>query len=49
MKRFLVPVAFAVLATVPARVLRAAGLRPGPVLDAAVFGTAILAAGFLLS
>ena len=49
MKRFLMLVAVAVLATLPALTLRATGLRPSPILDAAVFGTAILAAGFLLS
>ena len=49
MKRFLTLVAIAVLATVPALVLRTTGWRPNPVADAAVFGIAVLAAGFLLS
>ena len=49
MKRFLTLVAIAVLATVPALILRATGWRPNPVADAAVFGIAVLAAGFLLS
>ena len=49
MKRFLTLVAIAVLATAPALILRAAGWRPNPVVDAAVFGIAVLAAGFLLS
>ena len=37
------------MATLPALLLRATGWRPSPVLDAAAFGSAILAAGFLLS
>ena len=49
MKRFLILVAVAVMATLPALLLRATGWRPSPVLDAAAFGSAILAAGFLLS
>lgn len=49
MRRFLILVAVAVLATVPAVLFRGLGLRPGPILDAAIFGVAILAAGFLLS
>jgi cation:H+ antiporter len=48
-KRFLILVAVAVMATLPALLLRATGWRPSPVLDAAAFGSAILAAGFLLS
>ena len=39
----------AVAATLPALVLRFAGWRPNPLLDAAFFGVAILAAGFMLS
>lgn len=49
MKRFLMLVAIAVLATVPALILRVMGWRPNPVLDSAVFGVAMLGAGFLLS
>lgn len=49
MRRFLTLVAIAVLATLPALVFRIAGLRPSPILDSAIFGVAILAAGFLLS
>ena len=39
----------AIAATVPAIVLRVGGWRPDPLLDAALFGIAILAAGFMLS
>ncbi|MGV7030571.1 sodium:proton exchanger [Methylobacterium symbioticum] len=49
MKRFLILVAVAVMATLPALLLRTTGWRPSPLLDAAAFGSAILAAGFLLS
>lgn len=49
MRRFLILVAIAMLATVPAILFRLIGLRPSPILDAGVFGLAILAAGFLLS
>ena len=49
MRRFLILVALALAAVVPALVLRATGWRPSPILDAAAFGSAILAAGFLLS
>ncbi|GJD98756.1 sodium:proton exchanger [Methylobacterium isbiliense] len=49
MRRFLILVGIAVLATVPAVLFRLLGLRPSPILDAAIFGVAILAAGFLLS
>ncbi|MBI0539820.1 sodium:proton exchanger, partial [Roseomonas sp. KE2513] len=49
MKRFLLLVLVAVLAMVPALALRLTGLRPSPIVDAAIFGVAILAAGFLLS
>jgi cation:H+ antiporter len=48
-RRFLILVAIALLATLPALVFRFIGLRPSPILDAGVFGLAILAAGFLLS
>ncbi|MHB0670479.1 hypothetical protein [Roseomonas mucosa] len=49
MRRFLLLVLVAVLAMVPALALRLTGLRPNPIADAAIFGVAILAAGFLLS
>ena len=49
MRRLLILVAIALLATAPAILFRLWGLRPSPVLDAAIFGIAILAAGFLLS
>lgn len=49
MRRFLILVAIALLATAPAVSFRLLGLRPSPVADAAIFGVAILAAGFLLS
>jgi len=48
-RRFVILVAIALLATLPAVLFRLIGLRPSPILDAAVFGLAILAAGFLLS
>ncbi|ODT58608.1 MAG: sodium:proton exchanger [Phenylobacterium sp. SCN 69-14] len=44
-----IPVAIAVAAMLPAVALRIEGWRPNAVLDMAVFGAAILAAGFLLS
>lgn len=44
-----IPVGVATAVMVPALVLRIEGWRPNPVLDIAVFGLAILAAGFLLS
>ena len=49
MRRFLILVAVALAATLPALLLRATGWRPSPLLDAAAFGSAILAARFLLS
>lgn len=49
MRRFMLLVALAVLAAVPAVVARLLDLRPGPIVDASIFGIAILAAGFLLS
>lgn len=39
----------AVLATLPALVMRLTGARTTPVLDALIFGVAMLAAGFMLS
>lgn len=49
MRRFGLLVLLAALATLPALALRFTGLRPDPLLDAAVFGVAILSAGFMLS
>ncbi len=49
MRRFVSLVAIALLAALPAIIFRVTGLRPNPILDSAVFGVAILAAGFLLS
>lgn len=49
MGRFLFLVSIALLAAVPAIASRMLGWRAGPVVDAAIFGIAILAAGFLLS
>jgi cation:H+ antiporter len=49
MRQFLILLALAVAATIPAIVLRIEGWRPNPILDAALFGVAILAAGFMLS
>ncbi|MES2030909.1 MAG: sodium:proton exchanger [Pseudomonadota bacterium] len=49
MKRFLVLIGIAMCAALPALALRTAGWRLGPVVDTAIFGVAILAAGFLLS
>ncbi|NUZ08407.1 sodium:proton exchanger [Piscinibacter koreensis] len=49
MRRFLMFLAIAVAAIIPAVVLRLSGWRPGPVIDTAIFGTAVLAAGFMLS
>lgn len=47
--RFLVYLGIALAATVPAIALRAGGWRPNALLDAGLFGAAILAAGFMLS
>lgn len=49
MKRFIVLIVAALLASMPAIALRGTGVRPGPLIGAAIFGVAILAAGFLLS
>lgn len=49
LRRFAGYLGVAVAATLPALVLRFAGWRPNPLLDAALFGIAILAAGFMLS
>lgn len=43
------PLAAATAGMIPAIVLRTQGWRPDPLLDMAVFGAAILAAGFMLS
>lgn len=48
-RRLTVAIAVAAAATIPALLFRYFGYRPDPVADAAVFGVAILAAGFLLS
>ena len=47
--RFAAYLAVALAATVPAIALRLSGWRPNALLDAALFGAAILAAGFMLS
>lgn len=49
MRKLWLSIAIALLAMLPAIYLRATGWRPDPILDAAVFGAAILAAGFMLS
>lgn len=49
LRKLWISIAVAVLATLPALYLRFAGLRPDPLLDSALFGVAILAAGFMLS
>jgi cation:H+ antiporter len=49
MKRFLILLGIAVASIVPAVIFRFSGFRPNPVLDTAIFGVAVLAAGFMLS
>lgn len=49
MRRLWISIAIAVIAMLPAIYFRATGLRPDPLVSAAVFGAAILAAGFMLS
>ncbi len=49
MKRFLILLLLALVATAPAIALRMSSARPGPLVDVAVFGSAILAAGVMLS
>lgn len=49
LRRFAAYVAIAIAAMTPALVFRVEGWRPNPLLDALLFGGAILAAGFLLS
>lgn len=49
MKRFLILIAIAVFAALPALALRTAEWRLGAIIETATFGVAILAAGFLLS
>lgn len=49
MKRFLVLLAVAIGAILPAVIFRLEGWRPSPLLDSAVFGIAVLAAGFMMS
>ena len=49
MRKLWISIAVAILAMLPAIYFRATGLRPDPLVDAAIFGAAILAAGFMLS
>ena len=49
MRKFLVLLAIAIAAIVPAAIFRISGWRPNAVVDTAVFGLAVLAAGFMLS
>ena len=49
MRKLWIWIAVALLAMVPALTFRAAGVRPDPLFAAAIFGIAILAAGFMLS
>ena len=49
MRKLWISIAVAVVAMLPAIYFRATGWRPDPLLDAAIFGIAILAAGFMLS
>ena len=49
LRKLWVSIGIAFLATLPALYLRYAGIRPDPLLDAFIFGIAILAAGFMLS
>jgi cation:H+ antiporter len=49
MQRFLMLVAVAVLAAIPALALRLTGAKIGPIGETAAYGVAILSAGFLLS
>ncbi|MGX9984698.1 sodium:proton exchanger [Methylobacterium fujisawaense] len=49
MQRFLMLVAIAVLAAIPALVLRLTDAKVGPIGETAAYGVAILSAGFLLS
>lgn len=49
MRKLWISIALAVLAMAPAIYFRVAGVSLSPLLGAAVFGTAILAAGFMLS
>lgn len=49
MRRFIVLLGFALAATAPAIFFRVMGWRTDAVLDSAVFGVAVLAAGFMLS
>lgn len=49
MTRFLQLLSVALFAVVPAAIFRVTGWRPNAVADTAVFGVAVLAAGFMLS
>ena len=49
LRKLWISIGIAVAATLPALYLRYTGIRPDPLLDSAIFGIAILAAGFMLS
>ncbi|MBX9897143.1 MAG: sodium:proton exchanger [Qipengyuania sp.] len=49
MRKLWISIVIAIVAMLPAIYFRTTGLRPDPLIDAAVFGAAILAAGFMLS
>ena len=49
MRKLWISIAVAILVMLPAIYFRAGGLRADPLLEAAIFGIAILAAGFMLS
>lgn len=48
-RRLIISILIAAAATLPALLFRYWGYRPDPIVDATVFGIAILAAGFMLS
>lgn len=49
MRKLWISIAIAIVAMLPAIYFRATEMRPDPLIDAAAFGAAILAAGFMLS
>ena len=49
LRKLWLSITIAVVVVAPAIYLRIAGINPAPVLSAAIFGIAILAAGFMLS
>ena len=49
MRRLWISIGIAIVVMLPAIYFRMAGLRPDPLLDVAIFGIAILSAGFMLS